>query len=1539
MRHRLAGRTVRPRRDFLHSVSRYGLVALSLAGAAGTAQAQTVLPTGGTVASGSASIASDANGVTVTQTSDRAIVNWTGFDVGVGKSVVFEQPDAQSATLNRVTGTAGSTIAGSIMSNGAVYLVNPNGIAITSTGQVQTGGGFVASTLDIADDDFNAGELAFTGTGASKRVSNKGTIISGSGGYVALLGGTVLNTGTITVALGTVGLGSGESIALDLAGDGFMRVAVPTATITQGDTALIEMTGNIAASGGRVVLSAATVKDAVRNVVNVPGSIVVDSATGNGGSIVLLGGDGGTVHATGTLSARATGASGDGGFVETSGAAVDFAGLKVDTSAAHGATGTWLVDPTDLTVDAAAAATISSNLATSNVTLQTTSTTASGPGVQSAGSGDINVNSAIGWTSANTLSLLAYNNIALNAAITGAAGGLTLTAGNNVPNTGAVTATGAVNVGVFNLTNGNWSQLTATLPTFFARDFRFTVGRARFLRATGGTGAAATPYVFTDVFGLQGLASRSYLSASATLGGDIDASGTVNWNAGAGFNPIGTPANGFSGTFNGANHVISGLTINRPTTDFVGLFGSSAGNAPTIRNVGLVGGSVRGAQYVGALFGDLENGSISDSYASVAVTGTRVVGGLAGNAISVTRAYATGTVTSTGDYTGGLVGLSGSGISNSYATGAVSSTGLYTGGLGGYISGATSNSYATGSVTSTGQYTGGLLGLTYTQVTSSYASGAVNGTTSVGGLVGTNTNGNATATVTNSYWDIYSSGQNQAAGNVTNVAGVTAVTSDPSQSGAANYAYTAATYANLTVATGLGTATPSGFVFLPGDITRPFLAFEVPTSATLASNAGGSLLITNSHQLELIGYDSTRLAQNYALANDISLAETGAVTAGMPASYAGMWAATGFNPIGRLGGQGGLTGNFDGQNHVISGLTIRDTSGTIYVGLVGFTSGGNISNVGLTGVNVIGGNGGGIGGLVGQFNNGTLSNSYVTGTVSGGSVGSNVGGLVGSLTGTITNSYASATVSGTSVIGGLVGVQSNTNAVITNSYATGNVSGTSLVGGLVGNSGASIRNAYATGTVTATGNTVGGLVGSFGGTNNTVTSAYATGAVTSGGTFIGGLIGRVGSGNVGSVYATGSVNGASSVGGLVGYQTGGTINGGYASGAVSGSASTTGGLIGQQTAGTMSNPATLTNAYWDLYSTSQGSAVGSVAGMVSATNPITSNPNAAGGATAYRANSYANLPGASGIGTATPTGFVFVAGDTTRPFLAAEAPVKSNGATVTNAAGQVVIGNAHQLQLVDYNAATLSGNYTLGGNIDLTETGANTGTAASSAGMWGATGFVSLGSDGAGALWNGANFVTVGYADVGRAGIAAGFSGSLNGGGFTLSNLLVNRGTTQNVGLFGGSSGTISNLTVTGNVTGYVSVGGLVGLQQGGSISGVTSAVNVTGSSGSAYVGGLVGFASGTAIASSSASGAISATGAAGGLVGLLYNSTLTNSSASAVVTGRDGRSGGLVGIVEAATVTGGSSTGTVNGVAGGTSYGVLRDGGTYNGVTETSGN
>ena len=160
-------------------------------------------------------------------------------------------------------------------------------------------------------------------------------------------------------------------------------------------------------------------------------------------------------------------------------------------------------------------------------------------------------------------------------------------------------------------------------------------------------------------------------------------------------------------------------------------------------------------------------------------------------------------------------------------------------------------------------------------------------------------------------------------------------------------------------------------------------------------------------------------------------------------------------------------GDFKGNNHVISNLTINTTEDC--VGLFAGVLGGSIDSVGLENCDISGTIG--VGGLVGVVEDVSITNSYATGSVTGDAY---VGGLVGGVQdGSITNSYATGSVTGDTYVGGLVGVQDGS---ITNSYATGSVTGDIYVGGLVGLQDGSITNSYATGSVTGD-VSVGGLAG------------------------------------------------------------------------------------------------------------------------------------------------------------------------------------------------------------------------------------------------------------------------------------------------------------------------------------------------------------------------------------------------------------------------------------------------------------------------------
>ncbi len=308
------------------------------------------LPTGGNVVGGSAQITTPSAGnMAITQHSDRAVVNWDGFSIGAGNRVDITQPGVDSAILNRVTGDTTSQIHGQLNANGRVFVVNPNGIFIGPTGAVKAGG-FVASTLGIRTDDFITGKTVFEGNGSSATVSNAGTVEVVTGGYAALIGGKVKNSGTIQAPLGFVGLGSGERITLDLAGDGFLQVAVPTNTDDDGLEALIENSGTIQANGGTVQISAATARNAARHAINMSGVVEARTVSGRNGRVTLGGGSGGKVTVRGKVrtkaarrpviqvveSARPKMPPQRGGDITITGRDIRLAGAEIDASGAHG---------------------------------------------------------------------------------------------------------------------------------------------------------------------------------------------------------------------------------------------------------------------------------------------------------------------------------------------------------------------------------------------------------------------------------------------------------------------------------------------------------------------------------------------------------------------------------------------------------------------------------------------------------------------------------------------------------------------------------------------------------------------------------------------------------------------------------------------------------------------------------------------------------------------------------------------------------------------------------------------------------------------------------------------------------------------------------------------------------------------------------------------------------------------------------------------------------------------------------------------------
>ncbi|MBW4707473.1 filamentous hemagglutinin N-terminal domain-containing protein [Roseobacter sp. YSTF-M11] len=312
------------------SVMRDLLVTTVLSGfllAAQSAGAQS--PQGGVVASGSASIAQTAQQSVINQTTERAVIDWQGFDVGRDHTVTFNQPGRSSATLNRVNSASASVIRGAINAPGTVVIQNTAGVLFTGDAQIDTGGLVASSQLVDPGHFMNSGNFRIGGgERPGARVVNEGTFSIGDAGLAALVGSNVGNAGTIVAHLGTVALASGETTTIDLAGDGVFQIAV-SGTPEAGRAT---NAGRIDVSGGRVLISAGGAAGVLDTVINTSGIIRAASGTDAGGRVELIGRGGGQVNVSGAI--EATGQS-TGGSVRITGETVNLArSAEVDASGA-----------------------------------------------------------------------------------------------------------------------------------------------------------------------------------------------------------------------------------------------------------------------------------------------------------------------------------------------------------------------------------------------------------------------------------------------------------------------------------------------------------------------------------------------------------------------------------------------------------------------------------------------------------------------------------------------------------------------------------------------------------------------------------------------------------------------------------------------------------------------------------------------------------------------------------------------------------------------------------------------------------------------------------------------------------------------------------------------------------------------------------------------------------------------------------------------------------------------------------------------------
>lgn len=271
-----------------------------------------------------------------------------------------------------------------------------------------------------------------------------------------------------------------------------------------------------------------------------------------------------------------------------------------------------------------------------------------------------------------------------------------------------------------------------------------------------GVGTEEAPYLITSVDHLKWIMYRvndfqdRFKDVYLYQNNDIDLSITASWNNGKGWLPIGVAVSNFidaffEGFYDGQNHQIAGLGINRPDESAIGLFGLLKGsvsdlhlvdvNIAGLRSVGGLAGDYHDDQYpahsiigctvsgavtgsgetTGGLLGYVHGGAISDCGSSVTVSGVNDVGGLIGKI-----------------YSGSFVDVSGC-----YSTGNVLGN-LRVGGIGGYLDHAhLTDCWTTGTITGIGGV-GGMIGQGYesVQILKCFNAASVIGEEKVGGVVG-----------------------------------------------------------------------------------------------------------------------------------------------------------------------------------------------------------------------------------------------------------------------------------------------------------------------------------------------------------------------------------------------------------------------------------------------------------------------------------------------------------------------------------------------------------------------------------------------------------------------------------------------------------------------------------------------------------------------------------------------------------------------------------------------------------------------------------
>jgi filamentous hemagglutinin family protein len=680
------------------------------------------LPTGGAFVAGAGSIATTGATVTIDQTSNRGVVDWTSFSIGSSNHVVFN--NGTGATLNRVTGTSASNLYGTLSATGSVYLINPQGVVVGSSGVVSTGGRFVASTLDTPNSAFmQGGALIFAGN-SNARVVNFGKIGSSGGDVILISRNEAANMGSISAPKGTAELAAGQQILLQDSSSGKQVFVQSGSGGTVFDTGAISAAQvNLQAADGNVFALAGT-HSAIRatGTTTRDGHVWLVADRGN----VVIGGAVGAVDA-----------NGKGGVVDSSAQTLSLCDCNTPTVTA----GQWNLTTPSFTVDSEAATVLSRSLG-AGTSVNVATTGASGD------AGDLEIGADLRWQGSASLTLGAQHNVIIDQGATiqnRGNGNLTLRAdASGIDNGGSVLNQGTI----------DWSGSMGIVSALYDMNGTYSPGTL-----LSNPGWVAAPYsgllsqitAYKLVDSLADLQNVSLdLAGAYALGKDIEASG-------ADFTPLGDTTTAFTGQFDGMGHTIDKISPQQqafwqPT----GLFGV-VGQAGVVRNVGVTNSNVGYDDApAGILVGD-NKGLVTNSYSSGILYATNedstTTGGLVGqNDGIITRSWSSATSDTQG-LAGGLVGKNTGSIVQSYATGDV--TGplhVAPGGLVGDNTGFISQSYSTGMVKG-GMGGGGLVYSNEGTIDESFDVGNVN-MWSPAGVAYINT-----GTIKSVYWDVETTGQ------------------------------------------------------------------------------------------------------------------------------------------------------------------------------------------------------------------------------------------------------------------------------------------------------------------------------------------------------------------------------------------------------------------------------------------------------------------------------------------------------------------------------------------------------------------------------------------------------------------------------------------------------------------------------------------------------------------------------------------------------------------------------------------------------------